>query len=151
MRLIIAGSRTCAPTPEEIDKAISDLCAQVWGDATEVTEVVCGMAAGADMAGWNWAKAKGIPIASFPVTEDDIKRHGSYLGPRMRNRRMAEHAEAAVVFWDGLSGGSSDMVCRMVARNKPVLVVPSRQRRKPSKTRARRGAGDKSPPAPSQP
>jgi DNA-binding CsgD family transcriptional regulator len=42
----------------------------------------------------------------------------------MRNRRMAERAAAAVVLWDGRSGGSSDMVARMVARDKPVEVVP---------------------------
>ncbi len=64
-----------------------------------------------------------------PIITDDIDRWGKYVGPRMRNRRLAERGDAALIFWDGVSGGSADMCTRMVARDKPVRVIPWVRRR----------------------
>lgn len=121
MRLIIAGSRTVAPAPAAIDAAFDDFLF-VLGD---VSEVISGGARGADAAGEAWAAARGIAVRRDPVSEMDYERFGKYLAPKMRNRRMAERADAALVFWDGTSGGSADMVTRMVARGKPVRVIPT--------------------------
>lgn len=108
--MVIAGSRTVSPTIEDIDAAL--------------TEVICGDAAGADTCGALWARSRGIPLHHEPVTQDDYAQHGRYMGPKMRNRRMAERGDALLAFWDGTSGGTADMVTRMVARDKPVRVVP---------------------------
>jgi hypothetical protein len=110
VKLVIAGSRTVSPTIEDIDAAL--------------TEVICGDAAGADTCGALWARSRGIPLHHEPVTQDDYAQHGRYMGPKMRNRRMAERGDALLAFWDGTSGGTADMVTRMVARDKPVRVVP---------------------------
>jgi hypothetical protein len=118
VKLIIAGSRTVHPTPAEIDAA---LAATGWLlFAGSGAEVVSGTATGADQAGEAWAVARSVQIKRFPA---DWERHGKAAG-KLRNRTMAEYADMAIVFWDGMSTGSCDMVTRMVARDKPVRVVP---------------------------
>lgn len=123
MRLIIAGSRTVAPDVTEVDAAFADSPFNV----DLVTEVVRGGASGADRAGEEWAKARSLPVHYEPVTDADYAAHGKYSGPRYRNRRMAEIADAALIFWDGMSAGSADMAIRMIARKKPVHVVPTKR------------------------
>lgn len=127
--MIIAGSRTVSPTVEEITRAIADLDpgGLLWAPE-EWTEVVCGCARGADRAGEAWAIARGLRVHHEPITAALDAKHGKYLAPKMRNRLMAERADAALIFWDGTSGGSADMACRMVTRDKPVRVVPWRPR-----------------------
>lgn len=119
MKLIIAGSRSVNPTDEQITEAFHTIRA-----GAIVTEIICGMARGADLAGKRWAHSCGVTVYMDPVTDEDYDKFGRYIAPKMRNRRMAERAGAAIIFWDGLSGGSSDMCMRMVARGKPVLVIP---------------------------
>jgi hypothetical protein len=123
--VIIAGSRTLLPSVDEIDAALKRIPAAglLWVPE-DWEEIVCGMASGADLAGKAWAEAKGKRVHCEPVTQDDYDQHGGALGPKMRNRRMAERADGAIIFWDGRSGGSADMCCRMVARDKPVAVIP---------------------------
>lgn len=125
MKLIIAGSRTVDPTPSEIDAAFDDLLFVV----ADVTEVVSGCAEGADKAGENWARLRGISIRKFMINDEDRKAVGPKLAPKMRNRRMAEYGDAALIWWDGTSGGSADLAIRMAVRDKPVRVIPARKRR----------------------
>lgn len=129
--VIIAGSRTITLTVEDIDRAIAELdpSGLLWVPG-EWTEIVCGGADGVDLSGKAWGEVKGIAVHPEPITREDISRHGKYLGPKMRNRRMAERADGALIFWDGRSGGSADMCCRMVARRKPVEVIPWAPRRR---------------------
>jgi len=129
--IIIAGSRTVSPTVEEIDAAIArlDPGGLLWVPA-EWDEIVCGMASGADLAGKAWAEACGKSVHKEPITTDDIQRFGKYLGPRMRNRRMSERADGAILLWDGKSGGTADMAIRMLARHKPCEVIPWVPRRR---------------------
>lgn len=123
--IIIAGSRTVDPSVDEITEAIRRLDPSgLLFVPEEWTEIVCGCALGADKAGERWALARGIPVHHEPITTALVLQFGKYLAPKMRNRAMAERAWGALVFWDGTSGGSADMVCRMVARDKPVRVIP---------------------------
>ncbi len=129
MKLIIAGSRTVSPTMPEIAVAMHDTpWPTVVLDGVDcpwfhaITEIVSGTASGADLAGETWAQHSGLPVQRFPA---DWATHGK-AGGKLRNRRMAEYADAALVFWDGMSSGSCDMVTRMVARGKLVRVVPMR-------------------------
>lgn len=125
MKLIIAGSRTVNPSDAEIDAAF-DPSGLLFAKA-DVTAVVCGMAKGCDLAGARWAKANGIAVIEMPVTEEEYATYGKYIAPKRRNRRMAEEGDIALIFWDGLSGGSADMTTRMVARGKPVRVIPTKR------------------------
>lgn len=134
IKLIIAGSRTVDPSVAEIDAELFKL-ELGWADRPRtvevfrelISEVICGCAGGADKAGRRWAEAREIPVHPEPITEEDIRQWGKYVGPRMRNRRMAQRGDVAVIFWDGESGGSADMCTRMVARRKFVEVVPTKR------------------------
>lgn len=151
VKLIIAGSRTVYPTFEQIDADVLRL--PIWGDITPdiarigevVVQVIGGRSpgGGADDAGEAWAIARGLPFHPEPITDEDYRVHGKYLGPKMRNRRMANIADIALIYWNGHSGGSADICIRMQARGKPTLVIPIKSTRKPK----RQGKRSLTPPA----
>lgn len=118
MRLIIAGSRTVDPSPSQVRDAIAE-----HFEGVAVTEIVSGACRGADISGEQFADSARLPVRRFPA---DWTKHGKAAG-KLRNREMADYADAALVFWDGMSSGAADMTTRMVARGKPVRVVPMRR------------------------
>lgn len=71
-----------------------------------ITEVVSGMAPGADTIGKQLSEQYGIPVKCFPA---DWKKHGKAAGP-IRNGEMAAYAEALIAVWDGESRGTGDML-----------------------------------------
>ena len=84
-----------------------------------ISEVVCGMAKGADLLGKRWAESKRIPVKEFPA---DWNRYGRSAGP-IRNAQMRDYADALIVFiWDG-SRGSANMLKQMGDAGKPCFVV----------------------------
>lgn len=72
----------------------------------QITEVVSGRASGVDHLGEIWAKAKGLPIKVFRA---DWDKYGKAAGP-IRNKQMAQYAEALIAFWDGKSPGIGSML-----------------------------------------
>lgn len=110
MKCIIAGSRTITD-PIHVYYAI---LACGWID--EITEVVSGKAKGVDTLGEQWADMVGIPVKPFPVTQEDYRILGRWQAPKARNTRMAEYADALILVWDGISGGSRDMKEKAEAR-----------------------------------
>jgi len=121
MKLIIAGTRTFknkAMLDMSIDYLYGDTYSRDKLNDTHITEVVCGMAKGADLLGYNWALAHNVPIKEFPANWDV---HGRSAGIK-RNKEMADYADEALVFWDGKSAGSLNMIREMIKRNKPVWV-----------------------------
>lgn len=98
MKTIIAGGRTLT-SYETVCVAMSD-----FGE--EVTEVVSGCASGADKLGEQWAQMRRIPVKRFRA---DWDTHGKAAGP-IRNRQMADYAEALVAIWDGESRGTANMI-----------------------------------------
>ncbi len=98
MKTIIAGSRSITD--------IAQVYEAVRASGFEITEVVCGEAAGVDALGRWWAAQKKILIASFPA---DWKKEGRVAGYR-RNQRMAAYADALIAVWDGESVGTPHMI-----------------------------------------
>jgi hypothetical protein len=92
MKLIIAGGRDYKFKPEDFNR----LSKIHWHD-TYVTEVVSGGALGADRGGEMWAAAERIPIKFF---RPDWEEYGKAAGP-IRNRQMAEYADAVALFPGG--------------------------------------------------
>lgn len=84
-----------------------------------ITEVVCGMAAGADSYGRKWATERVIPVAKFPA---DWNTYGKAAGG-IRNQQMADYADALIVFIYNGSRGSVDMLRRMESAGKPCFIV----------------------------
>ena len=113
MKVIIAGSRHMPFSMFHlIDEAVKK-------SNFNVTEVVCGLARGADMFGGKWAVDNSIPVKTLPANWDE---HGKAAGP-IRNQQMAEYADALIVFiWYG-SRGSKDMLMRMERMKKPTFAV----------------------------
>jgi hypothetical protein len=88
MKLIIAGGRDYQFNIRD-SFALRALC-----DFLKVTEIVSGGAYGADACGEEWAESQEIPVTIFPA---DWKKHGPAAGP-IRNKQMAEYADAVVLF-----------------------------------------------------
>ena len=98
MKVIIAGSRNIA-TPDALRDALAD-------SGFDVSEVVSGGARGVDQLGEWWAAHEGLPVKVFKA---DWKKHGRAAGP-IRNRQMAEYADALLAIWDGESPGTKNMI-----------------------------------------
>jgi predicted Rossmann fold nucleotide-binding protein DprA/Smf involved in DNA uptake len=112
MKVIVAGSRDIT------DYSILRLTFSVIESGFNITEVVSGTARGIDTLGEEWANQGNIPVARFPA---DWKKHGKAAGP-IRNKQMAEYADAAIVIHNG-SRGSLNMIETMKKLNKPVYEV----------------------------
>lgn len=113
MKVIIAGSRHM---PLESYPLIGRV---VKSSGLAISEVVCGMAKGADLMGWKWAEEHGIPVKRFPA---QWSKYGRSAGP-IRNKQMADYADALIIFiYDG-SRGSVDMLKQMRDAEKPCFVV----------------------------
>jgi hypothetical protein len=148
VKLIIAGSRTVYPSVDQIDIEVLKL--PIWEGITPdiarlkevVSHVVSGRSpgGGADEAGELWAEARGIEVIPIPITDEDWEKHGRYLGPKMRNRRVADVGDIALIWWDCSSGGSADLSIRLQVRGKPQVVVPMKANRQPTRGKRRRQA-----------
>ena len=99
MRVIVAGGRDAQPAYELVVSAIAE-------SGIEITELVHGAARGIDSAAGEWAERNKIPIKVFPA---DWSQHGRAAGP-IRNRQMAEYADALIAVWDGNSRGTKNMI-----------------------------------------
>lgn len=98
MKVIIAGSR-------HIDDY--NLVAQAIDDSGfSITEVVSGCCRGVDKLGESWARSHGIPIEHYPA---DWQNFGKAAGP-VRNRGMAQYADALIAILAPGSKGTADMI-----------------------------------------
>lgn len=98
MKTIVAGSREGVTFEDVVD---------AWNECPwQITCVVSGCASGVDSFGEEIAKKNNIPIDPYPA---DWTKYGKAAGP-IRNKLMAENAEALLAIWDGQSKGTLDMI-----------------------------------------
>lgn len=93
MKIIVAGGRNYSGTETGASER-SSIIKALLGRASEV---VSGGAPGADALGEAYAQEFGLPVRRFPA---DWNRHGKAAGP-IRNRKMAEYADAVVLLPGG--------------------------------------------------
>ncbi len=98
MRTIIAGSRGIND-PVTVSDAIVH-------SKFDITEVLSGTADGVDRQGELWAIENGVPLAQYPA---DWREHGRSAG-FVRNKVMADNADALIAIWDGDSPGTKMMI-----------------------------------------
>ena len=110
MKLIVAGSRTI------VNYALVSMHIEEY--VPRPSEIVCGMAEGVDMLGYRWAEKNGVWVERFPA---NWKKFGKRAGI-LRNREMAEYADALLAFWDGWSRGTRNMIECMTDIGKPCTV-----------------------------
>lgn len=77
--------------------------------------IVSGTQKGADQMGEQWAAENGLEVEKFYPDWSNGKRGGPE-----RNRRMADVANALILFWDGSSSGSKSML--EIAKSKRLLI-----------------------------
>lgn len=110
MRISIAGSRTIT------DAALVNRIIGLVPWVKYISEEGCGMAAGVDSLGAEWAKQSGIPVVEFPprLADWDTFWEAAYA----RNQEMADWCNSAILIWDGLSNGTQDMARRVAKADK---------------------------------
>lgn len=130
MRVVIAGSRHISDAAL-IQKAVDE-------SGFQVTTVICGEADGVDTLGKEWAVANSIPIISFVPDWTDLKAYPCVTRYRsdgtaynaaagmIRNRKMAQNADAVIVIWDGKSRGSANMIQEAKKHKIPCYVMEIR-------------------------
>ncbi len=116
MKVIIAGSRSFNDY-----KKLSDFCDSVLINQTDI-EIVSGTADGADKLGERYAKEKGYKLKEFPARWNDLDtvpcfvkydKNGqpyNVLAGLNRNEEMAKYSDALIIFWNGKSSGSKNMI-----------------------------------------
>lgn len=112
MKVIIAGGRDYKERSDHI-REVKRLLSE-WG----ATEVVSGLAKGADALGVRIGMQLGLPIAKFPA---NWNRHGKGAG-HIRNRQMAEYADALIALPG--SRGTENMIDQAKANGLKIAVIP---------------------------
>lgn len=113
-KLVVAGSRSFA----DFDRLSADLDYLLSKKSPDEVEIVSGGASGADALAERYARSRGLAFRAFPA---DWRRWGKLAGP-IRNRQMADYGSAVVVYWDGRSRGSADMISSASAAGLRVVV-----------------------------
>jgi hypothetical protein len=114
MKVIVAGSRSITEV-KHVGPYI-DYVQRVYN--ITIDEIVSGCAKGVDQLGESWAIMNGVPVKEFPADWNNL---GNAAGP-IRNSKMADYADAAIIVWDGKSPGTLHMVREMKKRKKPVFI-----------------------------
>lgn len=115
-RLVVAGTRyfnNYNLVSDTLDKYLADKI-----DKYNVT-ILCGDACGADAMGLAYASKHGLKVEHFPA---NWNKYDSAAGP-ISNKKMAERADAVIVFWDGRSSGTADMIQCAKAANIPCEII----------------------------
>lgn len=111
MRAIIAGSR-----------GVTDynlVCEAVHLSQIIPTVVVSGTCHGVDKLGERYGDEHGIPVDRYPAK---WRVNGLFIKSAgyIRNKEMAENADALIAIWDGVSPGTRSMI--EIARRKGLIV-----------------------------
>ncbi len=128
MKLIIAGGRDFK------DKRLLKIELNKYVRGMTELELVCGMAEGADTLGYEVFKANGHTPKEFhadwkDMSEPCVRKTNRYgkeynaLAGTKRNHKMGDYATHALIFWDGRSKGSKDMIDYMRKLGKPVKII----------------------------
>lgn len=99
-KVIIAGGRDFNDM-----ELLTAYCDNVLSRKKNV-EIVSGGCKGADRLGEIYSVCRGHTIIPFPA---DWEKHGKAAGP-IRNKQMADYADALIAFWDGKSRGTKNMI-----------------------------------------
>lgn len=115
-KLIVAGGRDFT----DYDHMLRVMLAMVDHEFADKTlAIVSGMARGADALGVRLATDYKLPLYKFPANWNGLGKRAGFI----RNAQMGDFADALLVFWDGQSKGTKNMVDYMHKLNKPVHII----------------------------
>ena len=115
-KLVIAGSRNFHDYPMLVQAVDDHLKDKVKN--REIV-IVSGTAEGADQLGEQYAQEKGFHLERYPAAWE---RFGNAAGP-IRNEQMVKAADEVIVFWDGESAGTKNIIASAQAANIPCTVI----------------------------
>lgn len=113
-KVIIAGGRDFNDY-DRLVKIMDNVLSNIL--LTYEVEIVCGMARGADLLGKRYAEERGFKVIECPADWDTFGKSAGYI----RNREMADMADALVAFHDGVSKGTQHMINLAKERNLKIL------------------------------
>tara|TARA_R110000868_G_scaffold131954_1_gene342329 strand:+ start:93 stop:446 length:354 start_codon:yes stop_codon:yes gene_type:complete len=114
LKVIIAGTRTFKDY-----ELVKKTCDHMFSKQTPYIEIVNGGANGADRLGGRYAMEMGYKNTLFQANWDEFGKSAGYI----RNKEMAEYADAAIIFWDGTSKGAKHMIDLAVEANLKLKIV----------------------------
>lgn len=120
-RVIVAGSRQFT----DYSLLCSELDRLLAYKFSEGVQIVCGEARGADSLGKQYALDRGLDVASFPANWNKYGNSAGYI----RNKEMADNADALVVFWDGVSPGTKNMIEIAYSKKLPIRIVRYKEKK----------------------
>lgn len=129
-RIVIAGGRDF----NDYD-LLQEKCLKLLTNKMPNVIVVSGGAKGADSLGERFAREHNLEVERFLADWDNVegpacilkytsqgKPYNAIAG-HLRNKKMGDATDAGIIFWDGKSSGSKDMVNVMKILEKPYRVV----------------------------
>lgn len=111
MKVIIAGSREITDYGE--------VCEAIRNSHFIITEIISGGARGVDSLAITYAKNNNIPLVVYNAEWD---LYGKAAG-HIRNKLMADKADALIALWDGHSRGTKNMITQAYGKGLFVYVV----------------------------
>lgn len=114
--ILIAGTRSF--DDYELLKKVCDATFPILSEIGDIV-IVSGAASGADRLGERYAYENNYKVLRFPA---DWKKHGKAAGP-IRNAEMAAVADFFILFWDGCSAGSKNMLVNAQKHAVPGIVI----------------------------
>lgn len=115
-RVIIAGSRDFSDYALLCEKCDGLLCQK---QGTHQIIIISGTARGADQLGERYAHERGYAVEQYPA---DWAHEGKAAG-FIRNVQMADIADVLIVFWDGRSRGTANMIDIARQKSLPYRIV----------------------------
>lgn len=115
MKIAIVGSRDF--TNYEAMKKAFDIVKEQY----PVSEILTGCAMGADSLAVQLANERDYKLTVFKA---DWNRYGKGAGP-VRNTDLVNKSDIVMVFWNGISRGSKDVIRKAIMANKILVCVSS--------------------------
>ncbi|MFZ4454618.1 MAG: SLOG family protein [Bacteroidales bacterium] len=118
MKIAIIGSRSFSDY-QELENKVQKFLAEWNCELNSSVEIVSGGAAGADSLGAIFAKNHQLEMTSILP---NWKKYGRGAGI-VRNREIAETADAVIAFWDGTSKGTKSTIDFFRDQKKRIKIV----------------------------
>ena len=103
-KVVVAGGRNF-DNYELLKNKLDVLLSKKKEEGEEIV-IISGGARGADSLGEKYAREKGLKLDVFKANWDKFGKRAGII----RNREMGENCDGVVVFWDGVSRGSKNMI-----------------------------------------
>ena len=106
MKIAVIGSRNVT---------VDNICEYL----TDCDEIVSGGAVGVDTCAADYAKQNGIALTVFLP---EYERYGR-AAPIVRNKKIVDHADQILAFWDGRSKGTQSVIRYAEKTGKPCKII----------------------------